>query len=324
MRAKRLRVKMTFQAGAKVARLVKTAAAPFADLWFRRGRHAACAALRSADGRAKNLPREDVPSLLGLGPHAWCDVCDSHAAMFVVRALSSCTVDDENFAGSFGQAKGLHQHLEVCGWSRVRSRGLDDAFRVPGAVWHGIWDAQRCAELRICGSRRDARRASRRARQAHLGARGGQTPSTGTLTAPLKLAMQHLRTSGELLARGALESVFLSTRTQSLKWSERFSLDRSCQLCLAPDATHAGGPLVRSGRSKAHQAPARRLGSASRERRTWGLGTARDEREKEGHGEVARPASWSPPKHHSGGECRFFCGTCGTSVRWAALSTRTP
>ena len=36
--------------------------------------------------------------------------------------------------------------------------------------------------------------------------------------APLKLALQHLRTSGEHLARGALQSVFLGTmRTQNLE-----------------------------------------------------------------------------------------------------------
>ena len=53
-----------------------------------------------------------------------------------------------------------------------------------------------------------------------------------SLTAPLKLAMQHLRTSGENLARGALQSVFMGTMcTQNLEWIERFSLDRSCQLC---------------------------------------------------------------------------------------------
>ena len=46
------------------------------------------------------------------------------------------------------------------------------------------------------------------------------------------LAVQHLRTSGEHLARGALQSVFLGTmRTQNLL--ERLSLDRSCQLCQA-------------------------------------------------------------------------------------------
>ena len=38
------------------------------------------------------------------------------------------------------------------------------------------------------------------------------------LTAPLKLAVQHLRTPGEHLARGAVQSVFLGTmRTQNLK-----------------------------------------------------------------------------------------------------------
>ena len=58
------------------------------------------------------------------------------------------------------------------------------------------------------------------------------------LTAPLKLAMQHLRTSGEHLARGALQSVFLGTmRTQNLEWLERFSLDRSCQLCQASEGS---------------------------------------------------------------------------------------
>ena len=55
------------------------------------------------------------------------------------------------------------------------------------------------------------------------------------LTAALKLAMQHLRKSGEHLARRALQSVFLGTmRTQNLEWLERFSLDRSCQLRQAP------------------------------------------------------------------------------------------
>ena len=98
----------------------------------------------------------------------------------------------------------------------------------------------------------------------------------------------------------------------------------SCRNAL--DTTHAGGPLVRSGRSQAHQALARRLGGASRERRarharfqrrlpqaraheatgTWGLGTGCAERRKEGHGEAARPAPWRPPEHHSGGECRFL------------------
>ena len=41
------------------------------------------------------------------------------------------------------------------------------------------------------------------------------------LTAPLELAMQHLRTSGEHLARGALQYVFLGT-TQNLEWLDRF------------------------------------------------------------------------------------------------------
>ena len=116
------------------------------------------------------------------------------------------------------------------------------------------------------------------------------------LVAPLRLA-QHLRTSGEHLARGALQSVFLGTmRTQNLEWLERISrLWARCgtDVASAPhlqnsDAAHCQNfdldtwldrmPLsgvagifwtrlmLRPGHPQAHQARARRLGGASRER----------------------------------------------------------
>ena len=108
----------------------------------------------------------------------------------------------------------------------------------------------------------------------------------------------------------------------------------SCRNAL--DTTHAGGPLVRSGRSQAYQARTCRLGGASSERRarrarlrrrlpqaraykavgTWELGPGFAQRRCEGHGEAARPAPWHPPEHHSGGEL-LFCGTCGSSTRRA-------
>ena len=122
------------------------------------------------------------------------------------------------------------------------------------------------------------------------------------LVAPLKLAMQHLRTSGEHLARGALQFVFLGTmRTQNLEWLERISRlwarcgtdvtspSASAEFRCGPPpglrtgqmarphaavgsgryflgTTHAGGLLVRPGHSQARQARARRLGGTSRER----------------------------------------------------------
>ena len=39
-------------------------------------------------------------------------------------------------------SEGLHRSLEAREWSRVRCCSHDDAFRVAGAVWHGIWYAQ--------------------------------------------------------------------------------------------------------------------------------------------------------------------------------------
>ena len=62
------------------------------------------------------------------------------------RTMGPCTVDDENLAGGLGQATRLRQSLETCEWSRVRCCGLDDAFRMEGAVGHGIWDAHRGSE----------------------------------------------------------------------------------------------------------------------------------------------------------------------------------
>ena len=64
-----------------------------------------------------------------------------------------------------------------------------------GVVGHGIWNAQRCIELRTCGSRRIARRASRRVRQMDLERAVTRLPALALvggplLTAPLELAMQ--------------------------------------------------------------------------------------------------------------------------------------
>ena len=87
----------------------------------------------------------------------------------------------------------------------------------------------------------------------------------------------------------------------------------------ALDTTHAGGPLVWTGRSQAHWARARRLRLAPCERRTrrsglwrwipqewahdavatWWMGPARN-------GKAARPAPWSPPGQHPGGESRLL------------------
>ena len=89
-----------------------------------------------------------------------------------------------------------------------------------------MWNAQRCIELRICGSRRVARHdrwAWERAvtRFPALVLVGGPL-----VTAPLKRAHW---------ARGALQSVFMGTmRTQNLDWLERFSLARCYQFCQAP------------------------------------------------------------------------------------------
>ena len=97
------------------------------------------------------------------------------------------------------------------------------------------------------------------------------------------MAHLSLRTSGEQLARGALQSVVMGMmRTQNLEWLERFSVDRSCQFCQAPkcaelhdavggwwdalDTVHAGGPLIWAGRAPAHRARARRVGRAPCER----------------------------------------------------------
>ena len=168
------------------------------------------------------------------------------------------------------------------------------------------------------------------------------------LSAPLKLAMQCLRSSGN----GARCSLCSWTRCARKTWSgwngfhwiaaasfvrrllARFGTDvasapplqnsdvatrlghvaephvavGSCRNDL--DTTHAGGPYVRSGRSQAHQARARRLSASSERARharlwrrlpqarryeaigTWQLGTGYDQ-------DI----------------------TCGTSARWAALAT---
>ena len=56
-------------------------------------------------------------------------------------------MDDENLTGGLGQAEGLHQSLAARGWSRVLCCGLDDAFRVAGAVGHGIWGSEFSPQL---------------------------------------------------------------------------------------------------------------------------------------------------------------------------------
>ena len=60
----------------------------------------------------------------------------------------------------------------------------------------------------------------------HLCVTESCTPCFKTCT-PLKLAVQHLRTSGEHLARGALQIMFMGTMRRT------FSLHRSFQLCQA-------------------------------------------------------------------------------------------
>ena len=119
--------------------------------------------------------------------------------------------------GSIGQAVGLHQSLQAREWSRVRffvASVMRFGWRVLSfaSVGHGELHAM----LQDAYDRWTWERASDRLPALAL---VGGPP----LTAPLKLAMQHLRTSGEHPARRALQSVFLGTmRTQSLEWWEHF------------------------------------------------------------------------------------------------------
>ena len=99
------------------------------------------------------------------------------------------------------------------------------------------------------------------------------------------------------------------------KWLDRIPLSGVAGMLW--NTTHAGEPLVRPGRSQAHQAPASRERRAPQKRFcrrlpqaraheatcTWWMGTGCVERRYEGHGEAARPAPWPPPGHHSGRKC---------------------
>ena len=146
----------------------------------------------------------------------WGNVCDSQVAMCVGRALGPCTVDDENLAGGLGQAEGLHQSLEAREWFRVRCSGLDDAYRVvrthKGVLsFASVGRGELHAVLQDAYDRWTWERACDRIPALTL---VGGPP----LTASLKLAMQHLRTSGEHLARSVLEFVFLGTM-RAKTWS---------------------------------------------------------------------------------------------------------
>ena len=96
--------------------------------------------------------------------------------------------------------------------------------------------------------------------------------------------MQHLRTSGEHLARCALQSVFLFAVAQMLQVpricrvqtrplpglrsgqkARPHAAFASCRYAL--DTTHAGGPLVWAERSQSHRTRARCVGGASSEQR---------------------------------------------------------
>ena len=99
------------------------------------------------------------------------------------RALGLCTVDDENLASSVTEAKGLHQSLQARDWSRVRCCDPNDAFRVADAAAFPLGASSQDAYDRWTWERACNRTPAR--------------TLVGGLTAPPKLAMQHLRTSGE-------------------------------------------------------------------------------------------------------------------------------
>ena len=69
--------------------------------------------------------------------------------MCLGRTLGPYTLDDENLAGGLGQAKRLHQSLEAREWSHVPCCGLDDAFRMAGAVGHGIFGRTKGFSMRM-------------------------------------------------------------------------------------------------------------------------------------------------------------------------------
>ena len=129
VRAKRFRVKMITlkrlrQAAARVARLVKTAAVPSlicgADVTGmpKRGRSREEFAVRSRTSAAWILT--SCSKMQGLTLAGVVQLCGSHVATCVGRALGPSKVDDGNLAGGLGEGKGLHQSLEARGWSRVR------------------------------------------------------------------------------------------------------------------------------------------------------------------------------------------------------------
>ena len=132
--------------------------------------------------------------------------------------MGPCAVDDENQVGSTGD-------IEDCPWKLVDAPASVVVAKMMLFGWQVLSGTEfgthkRCSEVRICGSRRVACRASsaydrwtgERAmtRLLALALVGGPP-----LPAPLKLANAAL----------ALQSVFMGTmRTQNLEWLECFSL----------------------------------------------------------------------------------------------------
>ena len=107
-------------------------------------------------------------------------------------------------------------------------------------------------------------------------------------------------------------------------YCQDFNLDKMVRLHAAVgsgcalDTTHAGGPLVRPGRSRAHQdeyvvwSCIQRTGSltlpqarAHEATGTWWMGTGFVERRYERSRRSCTTPPWPPPGHHSGGMCRF-------------------
>ena len=155
--------------------------------------------------------------------------CNSHLAMCLVRALCHCALANKNFAASDklrdcprsrkfvnGPASAVVASMLRSGWQNVLGPGFGMHRGVLSFASVGHGELQ--AVLQDAYDRWTWQRAVTR-----------QTSCTGTgwsppLVAPIKLTMQHRGTSGEHLARGALQSMFVGTlRTQNLEWAERLS-----------------------------------------------------------------------------------------------------